>query len=103
MDSNALNTDGLASVTFTINDLGLSGDGGPLESDPFTIDLVFMAINDGPLLNLPGPVEAHEDTPTLVSKIVVLDADCDESGGEASLSWGLRMGFASGVLYHASR
>lgn len=82
-NSNALNTDDLASIVFSINDLGLSGEGGAQESEPLTIHLVFAAINDGPLLDLPGPFAAQEDVVMLLSGISVFDTDYDEPGGEA--------------------
>lgn len=82
-NSNALNTDGLASITLTVNDLGLSGEGGAQESEPLTIHLVFDAINDAPLLDLPDSFAAQEDVPLLLSGISVFDTDYDEPGGEA--------------------
>lgn len=82
-NSNALNTGELASIIVTVNDLGLSGEGGAQESEPLIIHLVFSAINDGPLLNLPHSFEAQEDVPMLLPGISVLDTDTDEPGGEA--------------------
>lgn len=82
-NSNALNTDDLASITVTVNDLGLSGEGGAQQSESLVIHLVFNAINDGPLLDLPGSFAAQEDVPMLLSGISVFDTDYDEPGGEA--------------------
>lgn len=81
-NSNALNTDGLASITLTVNDLGLSGEGGAQESDPVTINIIFSAVNDGPLLELPEYLSAREDVPLLVLGIRAEDTDSDEPGGE---------------------
>lgn len=84
-NSNALNTDDLASMTFTVNDLGLSGQGGAQASEALNIHFMFDAINDGPQLNLPGTFAAQEDVPLLLSGISVSDTDYDEPGGEALL------------------
>lgn len=65
-----------------MNDLGLSGEGGEQESEPLIIHLVFYAINDGPLLDLPDSFAADEDVPSLLSGISVFDTDSDEPGGE---------------------
>ncbi|CAN0449962.1 unnamed protein product, partial [Scytosiphon promiscuus] len=81
-NSNALNTDGLASVTLTVNDLGLSGEGGAQESDPVIIRIIFSAVNDGPLLELPNSLSAREDVPLLVLGIRIEDTDSEEPGGE---------------------
>lgn len=82
-NSNALNSDDLASLALTVNDLGLSGEGGAQESEALTIHLIFDAVNDGPLLDLPGSFAAQEDTPLLLSGISMFDTDSDEPGGEA--------------------
>lgn len=82
-NSNALNTDDLASITLTVKDLGLSGEGGPQESEPLSLHLVFDATNDGPLLVLPDSFAAQEDVPLLMSGISVSDIDYNEPGGEA--------------------
>lgn len=81
-DSNALNTDDLASVTLTVNDLGRSGDGGAQESEPISISLVVSAVNDRPLVDSPGTLSAKEDVPLVVSGLQVFDKDSDEPGGE---------------------
>lgn len=81
-NSNALNTDGLASVTFKVNDLGFSGDGGPQVSKPLTIELIFDAVNDPPLVNGPADLEAKEDIPVVVPGLSVADIDSDEPGGK---------------------
>lgn len=82
-NSNVLTTDGLATVTLTINDLGLSGEGGAQESEPLIISIVVSPVNDGPLLDLPDYVEAQEDVPLIVSGLSVSDMDSDEPGGNA--------------------
>lgn len=69
-------------MSLTINDLGLSGEGGAQESDPVSINIIFSAVNDGPLLELPGYLSAREDVPLLVLGIRVEDTDSDEPGGE---------------------
>ena len=66
-----------------MNDLGLSGEGGAQESETLIIHLIFDAINDGPLLELPDSFAAQEDVPLLLSGISVFDADYHEPGGEA--------------------
>lgn len=81
-NSNAFNTDDLAAIRFTVDDLGLSGEGGPQESEPLTIRLLVEAINDGPLLHLPNPFAAREDVPLLLSGINVSDVDSGEHGGK---------------------
>lgn len=84
-NSNALNTDVLASVTLTVNDLGHSGEGGAQESEPVTISVIFSAVNDGPTLELPDYLAAREDVSLLVSGIRATDTDSDEPGGETYL------------------
>lgn len=69
-------------MTFTVNDLGRSGDGGAQESESITISLVFNAVNDRPLVDSPGALSAKEDAPLLVSGLQVSDKDSDEPGGE---------------------
>lgn len=83
-DSNALNVDGLASLKVTVNDLGLSGEGGAQQSEPLIVHLVIEAVNDGPLLHLPDHLAAQEDIPLFISGISVSDADSDEHGGRAA-------------------
>ncbi|CAM9996177.1 unnamed protein product, partial [Ectocarpus fasciculatus] len=77
-NSNALNTDDLASLNITVSDLGLSGAGGVQESEPLLIRLVLYAVNDGPLVDLPEHFAAHEDVPMLMSGISVSDVDSNE-------------------------
>lgn len=81
-NSNALNTDDLASISLTVNDLGHSGKGGLQESEPLIIHLVVDATNDAPLLDLPDSFAAREDVPLLLSGISVSDTDSNEPGGE---------------------
>lgn len=81
-NSNSLNTDGLASISLTVNDLGHSGGGGVQESEPLIIHLVIDATNDGPLLDLPDSFAVREDVPLLLSGISVSDTDSDEPSGE---------------------
>lgn len=83
-NSNARNTDDLASLNITVSDLGLSGAGVVQESEPLLIRLVLYAVNDGPLLDLPEYFAAREDVPLLMSGISVSDADSNESGGETA-------------------
>lgn len=73
-------------MSLTVNDLGLSGEGGVQESEPLVIHLVVDAINDGPLLDLPDWFLAREDVPVLLSGISVSDTDSDEPGGEYCVS-----------------
>ncbi|CAN0489385.1 unnamed protein product, partial [Ectocarpus sp. 8 AP-2014] len=77
-NSNARNTDDLASLNITVSDLGLSGAGGVQESEPLLIRLVLYAVNDGPRLDLPDDFAAREDVPLLMSGISVSDADSNE-------------------------
>ena len=84
-NSNSLTTHGLASVTCLVNDLGFSGDGGPQVSENLTINLIFDAVNDAPVVNTPDSLEAMEDVPLLVPGLGVLDIDSDEPGGETHL------------------
>lgn len=84
-DSNALNTDDLASVTITADDLGFSGGGGAQESEPLTIRILVKAVNDRPLLDLPSALLAMEDVPFRVLTLRVSDVDVNETGGK---SWG---------------
>lgn len=84
VNSNAINTDDLASITFIVNDLGFSGGGGSQDSEPITVSINFRAVNDGPLLNLPGSLAAQEDVPLLISGLSVLDTDSEEPGGVAA-------------------
>lgn len=46
------------------------------------IRIIFSAVNDGPLLELPNSLSAREDVPLLVLGIRVEDTDSDEPGGE---------------------
>ncbi|CAM9483715.1 unnamed protein product, partial [Sphacelaria rigidula] len=82
-DSNALNTDGLASVTIIADDLGFSGGGGAQESEPLTIRIIVNAVNDKPLLDLPVRLMATEDMPIRVPALRVSDVDVNEPGGES--------------------
>lgn len=47
-----------------------------------TISLIFIADNDGPLLELPGLLETQEDIPLLLPGLAVSDVDYGEPGGE---------------------
>lgn len=90
-NSNVLNTDGIASMSLTVNDLGLSGEGGVQESETLVIHLVIDAVNDDPLLDMPDSIVAREDVPVWLSGISVSDIDSDEPGGEVlcfAPSWG---------------
>lgn len=69
-----------------MNDLGFSGDGGPQVSEPLTIELIFDAINDPPLVNGPADLEAREDIPLVVPGLSVVDIDSDEPGGTIHFS-----------------
>lgn len=82
-DSNALNTDDLASVTIIADDLGFSGGGGAQESKPLTIRIIVNAVNDKPLLDLPVRLMATEDMPIRVPALRVSDVDVNEPGGES--------------------
>lgn len=81
-DSNALNTDGLASVTISVDDRGFSGGGGAQKSEPLTIRILVNAENDPPLLDLPSALVATEDVPFRVPTLRVSDVDVDEPGGK---------------------
>lgn len=81
-DSNALTTDGLASVTITVDDLGFSGGRGAQKSEPLTIRILVNAENDRPLLDLPSALVVMEDVPFRVPTLRVFDVDVNEPGGE---------------------
>lgn len=81
-DSNVLNTDDLASVSIMLDDLGESGEGGAQKSSPLTIGIVVKAVNDRPVLDMPGDLTVKEDLPTHIHLIRVSDIDADEPGGE---------------------
>lgn len=65
-----------------MDDLGLSGEGGPQESETLIIRLVIDAINDGPMIHLPNSFVGNEDGPLLLSGISVSDVDSGDHGGE---------------------
>ncbi|CAN0242048.1 unnamed protein product, partial [Hapterophycus canaliculatus] len=90
--SNAMNVDGLASLNVTVNDLGLSGEGGAQQSEPLIIHMIFEAVNDGPLLHLPDHFAAREDVPLFVPGISVSDTDSDEPGGDGLMEISLSVG-----------
>lgn len=69
-----------------MNDLGFSGDGGPQVSEPLTIELIFDAVNDPPVVSGPTDLEAREDIPLVVPGLSVMDIDSDEPGGTIHFS-----------------
>lgn len=80
-DSNVLNTDDLASLTITLDDLGESGGGGPQRSQPLFIGVLVEAVNDRPVVEMPDVLTAEEDVPVHVPGVSVSDTDANEAGG----------------------
>ncbi|WIH24768.1 retention module-containing protein [Photobacterium damselae] len=69
----------------TADDLGNSGDGGPL-SDVGRVDIAVTAVNDAPENTVPNEVVAQEDTTTVISGLSVSDPDYSESGSSDSMT-----------------
>ncbi|WIH20921.1 retention module-containing protein [Photobacterium damselae] len=75
----------------TADDLGNSGDGGPL-SDVGRVDIAVTAVNDAPENTVPNEVVAQEDTTTVISGLSVSDPDYSESGSSDSMTVILNVG-----------
>ncbi|UKA24041.1 DUF5801 domain-containing protein [Photobacterium damselae subsp. damselae] len=75
----------------TADDLGNSGDGGPL-SDVGRVDIAVTAVNDAPENTVPNEVVAQEDTTTVISGLSVSDPDYSESGSSDSMTVTLNVG-----------
>ncbi|HIF9470988.1 TPA: DUF5801 repeats-in-toxin domain-containing protein [Photobacterium damselae] len=69
----------------TADDLGNSGDGGPL-NDVGRVDIAVTAVNDAPENTVPNEVVAQEDTTTVISGLSVSDPDYSESGSSDSMT-----------------
>ncbi len=77
-------TNGNASITLTVNDLGNgpAGQGLPALSDTKSLNFAIAAVNDKPVLNIATPTfEVLEEETLDVTGITVTDVDADISGG----------------------
>jgi hypothetical protein len=84
------NFNGLAAVTITVSDLGLSGTGGP-QSVTETVLIDVVAVNDAPQVTWPGPQTTDEDVPLAFSTaggnaVRVDDLDADNNSVEVTLT-----------------
>ncbi|MBI5759286.1 MAG: cadherin repeat domain-containing protein, partial [Planctomycetales bacterium] len=84
------NFNGLAAVTITVNDLGLSGTGGS-QSVTETVLIDVVAVNDAPQVTWPGPQTTDEDMPLAFSTaggnaVRVDDLDANGNSIEVTLT-----------------
>jgi Bacterial Ig domain/Bacterial cadherin-like domain len=71
---------GLASLTIDVDDLGNTGSGGE-KSDSKTVSITVSAINDAPVVTVPGAQTVAEDTDLSITGISVTDVDVNETSG----------------------
>ncbi|KTD60914.1 DUF5801 repeats-in-toxin domain-containing protein [Legionella shakespearei] len=68
------NFNGSDELKITTNDLGNSGEGGPLTTIS-TVPITIEAVNDAPVNTVPGPIAAEEDIPFTLYDLSVTDVD----------------------------
>jgi uncharacterized repeat protein (TIGR01451 family) len=109
------NFSGAASLTITTNDLGNTGNNGPLsDTDVLTINVT--AVNDGPVNTVPGAQQTPENTPLIFSAgtgntISVADVDVATNllsttlvaaNGKITLATGTGLTFSQGGVSGSS-
>ena len=75
-------------ITVTVNDRGNTGSGGQ-QTTTKVMSVFVSAVNDAPVVVVPGALSVNEDTKLSVGGVSVSDADVDETYGavlEVSLS-----------------
>ncbi|MBW2254042.1 MAG: tandem-95 repeat protein [Deltaproteobacteria bacterium] len=76
---------GLDAVAVTVGDLGNFGGGGPL-SDGGTIEITVDAVDDAPVLSVPGTQTVAEDDSIGITGISIADVDLAEGTDELEVS-----------------
>src|SRR5436305_7353854 len=71
-------------LTATVDDQGNTGSGGPL-SDTQTVAISVSAVNDAPVLTVPGAQATSEDTPTAITGLSVTDVDAGAASVQLTL------------------
>jgi hypothetical protein len=72
------NFDAADELTLVLNDQGNLGEGGP-QSDVRTVAIEIVAINDAPVLTVPGNLFADEDVPLNMAGFNVADVDSGDT------------------------
>ena len=76
---------GTDTLTVTTSDLGRSGDGGALK-DIDSVPITVNAINDAPVLTVPGALATNENVDLAVTGLRVADVDADVASLRVTLS-----------------
>ncbi len=76
---------GNAMVTVAVDDQGNTGTGGPL-TDVESFNVTVQAVNDAPVITLPGPASGPEDTDLVIAGLVVNDVDVGTGNCQLTLS-----------------
>jgi VCBS repeat-containing protein len=101
-----LNFNGSDTLTVTANDQGNTGSGGS-QSDSKTVSVTVTAVNDGPVLTVPGAQTVAEDTNLTIVGISVSDVDAGSNpiqmtfnvgNGTLTLSTGVSGGIVAGNI-----
>jgi len=88
-----LNYNGSDQLSITVSDGGNTGSGGVLSANGL-IDINVTAVNDAPVVIVPGAQSINEDTDLPISGISISDVDVDAGNGLVSVS----LSAGSGVL-----
>src|SRR5262249_44471493 len=80
-----LNFNGADTLTVTANDLGNTGSGGPM-SDTKTVAITLAAVNDAPVVTVPGPHSGSEDTDPPITGVSVFDVDAGNANIQLMLT-----------------
>jgi hypothetical protein len=80
-----LHFNGADVLSLTTNDLGNTGDGGPL-SDTDTVDITINPINDAPVNTVPGPQFTVEDDTLFFNPGAFSVSDVDAGGNDITVS-----------------
>lgn len=80
-----LNFNGTDTTSITVSDQGGNGSGGA-KSDSKTIAMTVNAVNDAPVLSVPGAQSATEDTNLVIGSISFSDVDIGTSPAQVTLS-----------------
>ncbi|MBB3017057.1 VCBS repeat-containing protein [Microvirga lupini] len=79
-------------LTVSIDDGGNAGSGGSL-SDTKTVSLAIAAVNDAPVVTVPGSIAVTENTPAALTGIIV--SDIDAGAGNVTVTLGISGGSLS--------